>query len=218
VAPATAVASPPMKSVAALAALAALACGSDGGSDPKAPPAPRTALTAVDAGAPPVDAGITELPGHDPTGAFALDPDPVPRPSGRVRDRDRAGVQLLLRSTPPGAVVLADGVRVGSTPVLWLGEPGAAHEFTFGLPGHAVARYKFIVVSAGVVHARLNRVTSDPVLPPELPVGSPPPERPRPAPVPPPPVDAAPPPPIDAAPPVELDAAAPMVPPIGPSP
>lgn len=201
-----------MKSAAALAAVAVLACGGDDGSAPKAPAAPRTALTEVDAGAPPVDAGITQLPSHDPTGAFALDPDPVVRP-GR-RDRDRTGVQLLLRSTPPGAVVLADGVRVGSTPVLWTGDPGATHEFTFGLPGHAVARYKFVVVSAGVVHARLTRMTSDQELPPELPVGAPPVKpvvRPPPPP-PPPPVDAAP--PIDAAPPV--DAA--ELPPIGPLP
>ncbi|MBK9036312.1 MAG: hypothetical protein IPL61_34545 [Myxococcales bacterium] len=202
-----------MKHALALAATVVAcggACGGGGGGDTRPPPAPRTALT-LDAGGA-LDGGITELPTYDPAAGFALDPDPQPRSGGRggARDRDRKQVQLLLRSTPIGAIAAVDGVRLGVTPVVWDGDGGIAHEFTFVLAGHTLARYRFVPVTNGIVHGRLVKITSDGVTP-EIPA---PVDPPRPTRRTPPPIDAAPPPPpIDAAPVLDpaamLDAAGP---------
>lgn len=197
---------------------AALAC-TGGGGDTKAPPPPATALT--DAGAPPIDAGITTLPTYDPRAGYFLDPDPgAPRAAGRAARRDRPSVSLLLRSTPANAIAAVDGVRLGPTPVLWDGEGGVPHEFTFVLAGHALARYRFVPVVSGVVHGNLIRIASDSAVPaPEIPApisaGRPPPATPA-APPPPPPA-----PPVDAA--IVDDAAAPIdagaaPPPVTPAP
>jgi hypothetical protein len=164
-----------------------VACGSEGAPPPSPPAPPATALSA-DAGVA-IDAGITELPSYDPASGFALDPDPVPRPGGRA-PRSRGSVQLLLRSTPSGALAIVDGVRVGVTPVLWDGDAGIPHEFTFGKAGHSSARYRFVPLTSGVVHGRLYKVTTETPLPP-LPVVEPPAAAPRPV-APPRPIDAAP--------------------------
>ena len=154
-----------MKYVLALTAavVACGGCGGDKGGDTRPPPAPRTAL-AVDAGVA-VDGGITVLPTYDPAAGFALDPDPQPRASGRAGARDRRPVQLLLRSTPVGAIAAVDGVRLGATPVVWDGDGGVPHEFTFVLAGHTLARYRFVPVTNGVVHGRLLKITTDGVTP-----------------------------------------------------
>lgn len=197
------------KYVLALVATSAAACGGEGGAASAPPPAPATALTGVDAGVA-VDAGITALPTYDPAAGFALDPDPQPRPGTRAAARDRRTVQLLLRSTPVGAIAAVDGVRLGPTPVLWDGEAAVPHEFTFVLAGHALARYRFAPITGGVVHGRLVKISDEvtPALPPApaLPHAA---VRPSAPPPPPPPaIDAAPPSPpaIDAAPPPELPA------------
>ena len=200
------------KYVLALVATSAAACGGEGGAASAPPPAPATALTGVDAGVA-VDAGITALPTYDPAAGFALDPDPQPRPGTRAAARDRRTVQLLLRSTPVGAIAAVDGVRLGPTPVLWDGEAAVPHEFTFVLAGHALARYRFAPITGGVVHGRLVKISDEvtPALPPAIEpphaaVRPPPPPAPPPPPQPP-AIDAAPPPlPL---PPPAIDAAAP---------
>ncbi|MBZ0234064.1 MAG: PEGA domain-containing protein, partial [Deltaproteobacteria bacterium] len=76
--------------------------------------------------------------------------------------RDRKTGQLLLRSTPAGALAAVDGVILGRTPVLWEGAlDGQSHEFTFAMAGHALARYRFVPVTSGVVHGTLVKLTDD---------------------------------------------------------
>ena len=68
-------------------------------------------------------------------------------------------VELVLRSSPPGANAAVDGVIIGRTPTLWRARrDGKVHEFTFVLTGHSVARYKFIPIRSGVVHGSLQRL------------------------------------------------------------
>src|SRR5438445_12904718 len=63
-------------------------------------------------------------------------------------------LDVTLRSTPPGADAAVDGIPRGTTPTYWSGEAdGREHEFTFVLPGHAVARYRFVPITSGVIHA-----------------------------------------------------------------
>jgi hypothetical protein len=103
-------------------------------------------------------------------------------------------IDIVLRSTPPNAEVAIDGVPHGTTPTYWSGTAdGRPHEFTFVLPRHAVARYRFVPVVSGVVHARLEPIAEEPD-------GGLPPEVVRPSPIPEPAADAATPPPLDAAP------------------
>ena len=58
-----------------------------------------------------------------------------------------------------GARVAVDGTSVGVTPAFWSGyADGRQHEFVFTLPRHAIARYRFVPVSSGVIHARLDPI------------------------------------------------------------
>jgi hypothetical protein len=71
-------------------------------------------------------------------------------------------IDIVLRSSPPGATAAVDGVPIGSTPTYWSGEAnGREHEFTFVLPGYAFARYRFVPITSGIVHARLDVLTDD---------------------------------------------------------
>ncbi len=82
------------------------------------------------------------------------------RPSAGRKSR---ALELVLRSTPPGAVAAVDGVSVGPTPALWEGAgDGRAREFTFVLPGYAIARYRFVPTQSGVVHGTLGRLKAHP--------------------------------------------------------
>jgi hypothetical protein len=153
------------------------------------PKAPATLVPTDAAVAPPppplppaiVDGGVTALPTFDPASGFHLDDAPVVRTAGRIAARERKPVQLLLRSTPLGAVAAVDGVIVGRTPVLWEGVlDGQSHDFTFALPGHDLARYKFVPVTSGIVHGTLVKVTDDhdagmPAIPQPVDASSPPP-------------------------------------------
>jgi hypothetical protein len=146
-----------MKHALVLATITVAACGSEAGGPGGPPPPPVTALTA-DAGV--IDAGITTITGYDPASGFALDPDPGTDPTRPVRAnprgaRERRTVQILLRSTPIGALAQVDGQLIGKTPQLWEGEGGRPHTFTFSLTGHAPARYEFLTLTDGVVHSRL---------------------------------------------------------------
>jgi hypothetical protein len=72
-------------------------------------------------------------------------------------------VELVLRSTPPGATASIDGKEIGVTPTFWSGAADQrAHEFTFVKAGHSMARYRFVATHSGVVHGNLAKLqTSD---------------------------------------------------------
>ena len=77
----------------------------------------------------------------------------------RSRPHKGRSIEILLRSSPPGAVAAVDGVAIGPTPSLWQGSAdGRPRDFTFVLPGYAIARYRFIPIKGGVVHASLDRL------------------------------------------------------------
>lgn len=181
----------------------AIGCGDRSSPDkPASPPEPSRLATVAEPAAVALDAGVTTLPAYDPASGYHLDPDvgDAPRPTTRGGLRDRKVIQLLLRSTPGGAMAAVDGVRLGTTPVLWEGlANGIPREFTFVLAGHALARYQFVPITDGIVHGTLARIP-DEKLTPELPAPvapSPgrtaprPPPPPAPAPVVAPAVDAA---------------------------
>lgn len=113
---------------------------------------------------PPVDAAvdsITEISGNDPS--RFTDPDPTLRvPNKAPRNRPTRPIDIILKSSPPGASAAVDGVVVGHTPAYWYGDSdGRDHEFTFVLPGHAVGRYRFVPLQSGIVHARLDPLSDD---------------------------------------------------------
>ena len=97
----------------------------------------------------------------DPTPSFHLDPDPDSSESPSVARRHRPRpIELILRSTPPGATASVDGRPVGKTPTYWAGTTdGRPREVTFALPGYAVARYRFVATHSGVVHGTMRRLT-----------------------------------------------------------
>ncbi len=95
-------------------------------------------------------------------GDFHLDP----APPTRVRPKRKrvSDIELTLRSTLPGAIASVDGQPVGPTPAYWSGPKNSiAREFTFTLPGYALARYRFVPTRSGVVHGTLHRLVA-PVL------------------------------------------------------
>ncbi len=110
---------------------------------------------------------------------------PLPRPSNedfrRPAPSNRPGrpIDVILRSTPPAAEASVDGVPLGTTPAYWSGmADGREHEFVFVLPSHAVARYRFVPITSGVIHARLEPISDDvdagvPMEPPGIPVLAP---------------------------------------------
>lgn len=148
---------------AAALAVAQIACG-DGD-----PPATPSAPPPADAAAPPpapADAGpiaAEPAPADDEpfvTGEeFHLDEPSLRRPAPTAAPPPTAPIELTLRSTPPRARVLVDGEPVGETPAYWKGaSDGSPREFTFVLPGHEMARYRFVPTRSGIVHATLERL------------------------------------------------------------
>ena len=123
------------------------------------------------------------------------------RSAPRRTPRNRPGhpIDVILRSTPQRAEAAVDGVPLGPTPAYWNGiADGHEHEFTFVLPGHAVARYRFVPITSGVIHARLEPISDDQAdAGCRRPAARHPGDR---AVAPPIPIDAPAPPPIDAAP------------------
>ena len=188
-----------------LFAIGALAACSSKTEPPR--PAPVPAL---------VDAGIDSViaPGvHDPNVAHE---DPTaPAPTRPPPKRAGRPIEILLRSSPPGATVSVDGFAIGVTPTYWAGETGAEHEFTFSLPRHALARYRFLPITTGTLHARLDPVATD------VDAGVPPPGLVQQPPIAPPATQVTPAKPsVDAGieEPVVLDAGVEQAPPIGPTP
>lgn len=121
------------------------------------PPPPAPVAVPVDAGL----AGITTIAGFDPSSGMHLDED-VPSERRAINRKHRPGrpVDIVLKSTPPGAIAAVDGRQLGPTPVYWDGgvADGREHDFTFVLSGHATARYRFVPLQSGVVHARLEPI------------------------------------------------------------
>lgn len=75
-------------------------------------------------------------------------------PQARNRGKE---IELVLRSTPPGAIASIDGKPIGPTPTYWHGPAdGKAHEYTFTKEGYAIARYRFVSTQSGVVHGSLK--------------------------------------------------------------
>ena len=135
------------------------ACGSGSAPESHKKPAPAPHE--------PAQPGITKISGFDPSTGMHLDDDTPgshqPQPATVQPVHPGHPIDVTLRSTPPGAQVMVDGALVGNSPTFWSGTAdGSPHEFTFVLPGHAVARYRFVPVTSGVIHARLEPVTDEP--------------------------------------------------------
>lgn len=106
----------------------------------KDPPAPAATPASANAGTP------------------AADPaPPAPVPAAAVKKH-----RLTLRSSPPGADVSVDGIRVGTTPVVHeVVADGGEHDFSFVLAGHGAQRYRMAPTRDGVVHATLKPLRAD---------------------------------------------------------
>jgi len=103
---------------------------------------------------------------------FHLDGANIEYEGARRDARPRKGrpIELVLRSTPSGAIAAIDGVTIGPTPGMWQGSTdGRPREFTFVLPGYSIARYRFIPMQSGVVHGTLGRLKSEPDAGPVVP-------------------------------------------------
>jgi hypothetical protein len=168
----------------------ALTCAACGGKDegdkkPAEPLPPATVILPIDAAVYPADepvdaaGGVTRVPAYDPADGFHLDDAPSTRPTGRLPPREKKWTQILLRSSPSGAMAAVDGVRLGPTPVLWEGVlDGQPREFTFVMAGHALARYRFVPITGGIVHGTLVKITDDKDAGvPDIPQVEPPPNR-----------------------------------------
>jgi hypothetical protein len=149
-------------------ALAVVAGGCSGDDKPKQPE--QKPLIRLDAGVPQLR---PTGPMADPSGMH-LDDDSgsrvVAQPMGNRQARD---IEITLRSSPPGARVSVDGSPLGNTPAFCnCKADGREHEFLFQLPSHAIARYRFVPVTSGVIHARLDPIAEEPdagvALPPEV--------------------------------------------------
>ena len=113
--------------------------------------------------------GITTISGFDPASGMHLDDDgdgrrtDTPQPATVAAAHAGRPVDITLRSSPSGAEASVDGRVVGNTPTFSsVMADGAAHEFTFVLPHHTVARYRFVPITSGVIHARLDPVVDEP--------------------------------------------------------
>jgi hypothetical protein len=101
------------------------------------------------------------LPDHAPPAHVDDTPRTPPSPSAGS-PRGGHAIQITLRSTPAGANAAVDGTVIGPTPAYWGGDAdGREHEFTFDLGGYALARYRFVPITSGVVHARLEPIAEE---------------------------------------------------------
>ncbi len=140
----------------AVVALLASCSGDDKASSPAEtrPPDQPIQFVPGDAGMPGTGVDPSGVRVDNGTGRSALPP--------TLPGRERRAIDVTLRSTPPGARVTVDGTQIGTAPAFWSGyADGREHEFTFQLPRHAVARYRFVPVSSGVIHARLEPIAEE---------------------------------------------------------
>jgi hypothetical protein len=79
------------------------------------------------------------------------------QPTSITKRETAKTIELILRSTPPGATASIDGKPIGITPTYWRGvADGKSHEYTFTLDGYAMARYRFVSTQSGVIHGTLT--------------------------------------------------------------
>jgi hypothetical protein len=157
---------PVLRAPVAIALSFALACSSKPDA-PRAEPPPegshREASSADDrAVAEAGEPGTSPRPDRPAAGAA---------PARPTQGRPTRPIDIVLRSSPPGATAAVDGVPIGPTPAYWSGDAnGREREFTFVLPGYAFARYRFVPITSGVVHARLEILAADTPagVPPEM--------------------------------------------------
>jgi hypothetical protein len=113
------------------------------------------AIAACDGGSPPP--APSKPPADAQPAGVAVSPSEVPRPPWVPRANRTRPIDVLLKSTPPGAYAYVDGYSLGKTPTQWLGEnDGREHVFEFTYANHVTAHYQFIPITNGVVHARLE--------------------------------------------------------------
>jgi hypothetical protein len=132
---------------------------------------PRVPVATPPAAPPPAAESAPPAPSHereqgatDDASAFHLDDPEVEYEVPRRPSRSRKGrpIEIVLRSSPPGAVAAVDGVSIGVTPSIWEGVADAtAREFTFVLPGYAIARYRFVPTRSGIVHGTLEPIKTE---------------------------------------------------------
>jgi hypothetical protein len=140
--------------VLGLATLVACSSKKQEAPDKSSEPAPVGSLVRGDGG---VTAVVTNV---DPSGMH-MDDDVAQTPVQPQPQPARQGkpIDVTLRSTPPGAQVAVDGTVLGNTPSFWNGmADGREHEFVFTMRGYAIARYRFVPVASGVIHARLDPI------------------------------------------------------------
>jgi hypothetical protein len=129
-------------------------------------PLPQQPASNAQAAPPPARASGSTPPSASETepSGFHLDDPEVEYEIPRRTSRPRKGrtVQLVLRSSPPGAVAAVDGVALGPTPALWEGVVDSTpREFTFVLAGYAIARYRFVPMRSGIVHGTLEPIETE---------------------------------------------------------
>jgi hypothetical protein len=118
---------------------------------------------------PPAEVAHSEAPGDraaapsgEPSAGGRVDREATEQPPARPAAGRSRPIDIVLRSSPPGATAAVDGVPIGPTPTYWSGDAnGREHEFTFVLPGYAFARYRFVPITSGIVHARLEVLAED---------------------------------------------------------
>ena len=126
------------------------ACSSDSSAPPPPQPPPQPI---ADAGA----AGTTQVHSIDPSSGMHLDDDSTPA-RGKKQARQGPPIGILLKSTPTGATIFVDGRHFGVTPKYWNDvADGSEHEFAFAMPKYALARYRFVPITSGTLHATLER-------------------------------------------------------------
>jgi hypothetical protein len=80
-------------------------------------------------------------------------------PSTSPRTRERRTIQIMLASSPSGALAKVDGAVVGRTPAYWEGDfTGRERVFTFEIPGYTTAIYRFVPIQNGFVHGKLEKI------------------------------------------------------------
>ena len=132
--------------------IALAACSSKSDSPAPAPP-PVLGDAGID--------GITTIVGFDPASGMHLDDDGPGKAAAAKRPKGPSvPIGIMLKSEPAGATVLVDGENLGVTPKYWSGvADGNEHEFAFTKPNYALARYRFVPITSGVLHATLERVS-----------------------------------------------------------
>lgn len=159
-------------------AIAVAACSGEA-SDERPAPAPKPADAPASPSqspspspSPPVPAAPAAPPPVPDTPGTHLDDDAPARTPAHPAQQTHVParpIDITLRTTPSGARATIDGVPIGMTPTFWAGDAnGKEHEFTFVYDGRtptgqrfAVARYRFVPVTSGIIHVKLEPLVGD---------------------------------------------------------